>query len=98
MVRKVASQGTNHARVQFELPASLWADRVIIVGNFNQWCPMSTPLKQTQDGSWRVVVDLPTGKHYQYRYLINGEWRADFQADGFVTVTEGIHNSVLNLT
>lgn len=96
MIGKTLSPLVGHARIQFELPASLWADRVFVVGDFNQWCPTSTPLTQARDGAWRAVLDLPTGHQYYFRYLVNGEWRAEFQADGFATA-EGLPTSFINL-
>jgi hypothetical protein len=67
---------------------------VFVVGDFNQRTPI--PLHQVQDGTWRAVLDLPTGHQYRFRYLVNGEWRAEFQADGFATA-EGLPTSLLNL-
>ena len=95
MICKTHSPRSGHVRVIFELPATLWADNVFVVGDFNQGSPI--PLQQADDGAWRAVLDLPTGHHYHFRYLVNGEWRAEFQADGFATV-EGLPTSLLNLT
>lgn len=98
MIYKRLSSQTDHARIIFELPDSLWADRVFVTGDFNQWSPTQTPLIQERDGAWRATLDLPAGKRYQFHYLINGEWHTDFQADGFVTDGEGLPNSIINLT
>ena len=94
MIYKTRSPRMGHARVIFELPATLWADRIFVVGDFNQGSPL--PLQQADDGAWRAVLDLPTGHQYHFHYLINGERRAEFQADGFAGA-EGLPTSFLNL-
>jgi len=73
MIYKRLSSQTDHARIIFELPDSLWADRVFVTGDFNQWSPTQTPLIQERDGAWRATLDLPAGKRYQFHYLINIE-------------------------
>jgi len=96
MIHKTVSPRPAHAQVTFELPASLWADKVFVVGDFNHWSATSTPLTQTRDGVWRATVELPIGQQYQFRYWVNGAWTADGQADGFVS-HEGLSNSILSL-
>lgn len=96
MIYKTTSSRPKYAQVTFELPASVWADQVYVVGDFNHWSPTGTPLLQSRDGRWRATVELPVGQQYQFRYLVNGTWTADFQADCSVD-HEGILCSVLNL-
>ncbi len=81
MIYKAASPLPKHVRVTFELPASLWAGQVYVVGDFNRWSDHATPLQQARDGAWRATVDLPTGRCYEFRYLIDGQWRMDAQTD-----------------
>lgn len=53
------------------------AHTVSIVGDFNDWDPHATPLTETGDGLWSVVVPLPPGV-VTYSFLVDGnEWRAD---------------------
>lgn len=37
MVRKTRSTEIEYVRVFFELPAYLWADRIFVGGDFNDW-------------------------------------------------------------
>lgn len=83
MIHKTPSPVAGHMRVVFELPATLWADRIAVAGDFNQWCSASTLFRQAPDGAWRAVLDLPVGRQYCFRYLLNGDWHTDGQADGF---------------
>lgn len=98
MVHKLHSPLANHRRVLFELPSSLWADRVFVVGNFKQGAQVRTPLTQARDGVWRATLDLPVGRQYQFHYLVNGAWTADFHADGFVPGEGRVSDSVLDIS
>ncbi len=53
------------------------AARVSVVGDFNDWDPDATPMAETGDGVWSVVVPLQPGS-IRFSFLIDGrEWRAD---------------------
>ena len=97
MIHKSHSPIVGHTRVLFELPASLWAHQVSVVGDFNQWCPQQTPLTQERDGAWRTALDLPRGQHYHFHYVVDGEWRTERHADGFTTLRSGCPTSLLHL-
>ena len=61
------------------------AKRVHIVGDFNNWKRKATPMKKLKSGAYQIVIDLPCGREYQYRYLINGAtWENDWDADKYV--------------
>ena len=66
--------------VQFVLVAPA-ADRVALVGDFNDWQSDATPLVAAPSGGvWTVMVPLAPGQH-QYAFVVNGsEWLADPQA------------------
>lgn len=86
-------------RVCFELPKEAVANckKVCVVGEFNNWNTRATPLKRRKDGSFAVTIDLPTGREYQFRYLLDGTvWENDWNADKYVpTCYEGYENSVV---
>jgi hypothetical protein len=98
MIHQCASSIAGHLRVTFELPASLWADDVCVVGNFNQWQPGHTPLRQARDGRWRAALDLPVGQQYHFRYQVDGAWHTDNQADDFSADPAGLPTSLLDIT
>jgi 1,4-alpha-glucan branching enzyme len=97
MILKEASATPGKVRVTFELPNSIWAERVYLVGAFNDWDRTRTPMRQTgPDGSWRVTLELDAGGEYQFRYLIDGEtWYNDNSTDTFVANDYGSDNSVV---
>jgi len=72
------------ARVTFILPNSTWADTIYLVGDFNGWNHSSHPFQRGREGTWTLTLDLEAGRCYQFRYLRDGEWINDSQADGFV--------------
>ena len=96
MIHKQPSSYPGYVRVVFELPSCLWADRIYLIGDFNQWDEHATPMRQERDGVWRATVDLPAGKEYQFRYMIDGQWKTDYHADGFAQGIYGADNSVVH--
>jgi 1,4-alpha-glucan branching enzyme len=82
-------------RVTFALPATIWADTVHVVGDFNGWNERATPLRLTET-AWMTTLELEAGREYQYRYLLNGnEWHNDWHADRYVPNAYGGDNSVV---
>src|SRR5262249_37560131 len=54
------------------------AEKVNLVGDFNQWSPTAMPMKKGDDGIWRVTVPAPPPGKYNYKFLVNGsEWIDD---------------------
>lgn len=98
MIHKTPSPSPGHVRVIFELPACIWADRIFLVGEFNDWNTAITPFAQGRDGVWRATVDLPVGQQYQFRYLVDGSWQTDYHADGWVHNNFGSQNSIVDIT
>jgi 1,4-alpha-glucan branching enzyme len=52
------------------------ARNVMLVGNFTDWEQHPIELKKQKDGTWRTTVTLEPGE-YEYRFLVDGEWRDD---------------------
>lgn len=101
MIYKRAMPDAGLVEVIFELPAGFWADRVALVGDFNGWDPESLPFHQDRDGCWRLRLALPVGQHYQFLYLVDGEWCSDYcaaEAGSVVDNPFGGHNCVLDTT
>jgi 1,4-alpha-glucan branching enzyme len=98
MIEKESAK-SGRVRVTFELPAALWVERVNLVGEFNDWDTTSTPMTRdrTHD-DWRVTVELPVGRRYLFRYLLDGqEWLNEWHADDYVETDDGLYGSVLDL-
>ena len=65
--------------------------------NFNNWNPKEHPMQSDGDDAWNKTVMLSPGK-YEYKFLIDGEWREDPQNDQTCPNSFGTHNSVLDIT
>lgn len=83
------------AQVKFSLPDSIWADTIYLVGDFNDWHTSSHPMRRGREGGWSLTMDLEVGRSYQFRYLVDGSWMNESQADGYVHNPYGSDNSVV---
>ena len=82
-------------RLQDEAAGS--AKKAHIVGEFNNWDVRSNPMKKLKNGSFKAIIDLETGKEYQFRYLLDATtWENDLDADKYVPTPYGdSENSVI---
>lgn len=64
-------------RRTFRLPASVGAEAVWLVGDFNGWSSDACLMRRA--GDWfTITIDLERGQVYRYRYLLDGvRWDAD---------------------
>lgn len=89
-------------KVTFRVPATAAKDAnsITIVGDFNNWDIYATPMKKLKDGSFSAVVELETGRDYQFRYLLDEtSWENDWEADRYVPSPYGnAENSVVAVT
>ncbi|UAM97106.1 isoamylase early set domain-containing protein [Polaribacter litorisediminis] len=84
-------------KVTFTVPAEE-ASSVAVVGSFNEWNVEATPLKKLKNGSFKGTIDLETGSSYEFRYLVDGEYVNEQEADGTVwSDFAGAENSLLSL-
>ncbi|PKO21361.1 MAG: glycoside hydrolase [Chloroflexi bacterium HGW-Chloroflexi-1] len=98
MIYKDPLPDGQNVRVTFELPSSIWAERVNLVGDFNDWDTTRDEMRQGRaDGNWRITLTLPAGREYQFRYLVNGrDWQNDWHADRYAPGRFGTDNSVVS--
>lgn len=62
------------------------ADSVYIVGDFNDWNKLQTPMRKLKDGSFTLTLDLEKDRDYAFRYLIDKQtWYNDPEADQYVS-------------
>jgi len=83
------------ARVTFMIPQSIWADKIYLVGDFNGWDRSSHPFEHDRQGRWILTIDLKVCQAYQFRYLCDGEWMNECQADAHVPNPYGSDNFVV---
>ncbi|MFV0365026.1 MAG: isoamylase early set domain-containing protein [Mangrovibacterium sp.] len=71
------------------------AESIAIVGDFNEWDIIATPMKKLKNGEYSVVVELEQNKTYAFRYIIDGEWYNELEADGQEANEFGSENSLV---
>jgi 1,4-alpha-glucan branching enzyme len=84
-------------KVTFTVPAEE-ANNVAVVGDFNEWNTSATELKKLKNGTFKGTVDLETANSYEFRYVIDGTYVNDEQADAYAwNDFAAAENGVLNL-
>ena len=72
------------------------AQRVTIVGDFNNWNLTETPMKRLKNGDFQVPLELPCNREYSFRYLVDANrWENDWYADKYVPNPYGCDDSVV---
>jgi 1,4-alpha-glucan branching enzyme len=69
-------------KVTFSVPAES-AKEVKVVGTFNEWNSEETPLKKLKNGTFKGTVNLDADQSYEFRYLVDGLYTNDDQADSY---------------
>jgi 1,4-alpha-glucan branching enzyme len=93
-----ARNGARTAHVTFVLPAAVGARSVTVCGDFNDWSETAAPLVRHDDGSFSTTLELPVGRRWHFRYLLDGErWENDWAADDYEPNVYGGMDSVLDL-
>jgi 1,4-alpha-glucan branching enzyme len=72
------------------------AREVLVAGSFNDWQSRATPMTKQRGGKWSAEVLLKPG-HYEYRFVVDGQWQDDPMAARFVANAFGALNSVLEV-
>lgn len=101
MLTKKYSKSDAKCKVTFTLPveAIKGAKQVNLIGEFNEWNPeLAIPMTK-QKNQYKITLELPTGRDYQFRYIgDNGVWENDWAADNYVpSPVADVDNSVLIL-
>ena len=69
-------------KVTFVVSADECDRPVSVVGEFNGWDPLATPLRKRSNGTRSATVELPSGGSYRFRYLADGgDWFCESDAD-----------------
>lgn len=97
MISKDPSPNGGKLYVTFEYPGASRTRCVHLVGDFNDWSKVNTPMKRKERGDiWKVRIELDKGREYQFRYLVDEtSWHNDWHADRYVPNIHGSDNSVV---
>jgi 1,4-alpha-glucan branching enzyme len=72
------------------------AKQVHLAGDFNQWSPAKKRMSKYRDGSFRARMALKPGQ-YQYKFVADGVWMCDPEADEQVSDPYGGVNSMVRV-
>ena len=87
------TKNTGKRAVNFEVNDNPGKE-VFVAGSFNDWQPVKKLEDKNNTGIYRGRLMLPPGE-YQYKFLIDGEWRSDASNPNFVPNEFGSLNSLL---
>ena len=76
--RYFAKQNLHRAHFFCDAPQ---AEKVLLVGDFNDWNPRATPMARQPDGRWMASLELTHGYH-EYFFLVDGKPVLDPNATG----------------
>ncbi len=99
-LKKQFSKSKPVCKVTFDLSKDVvnGAKEVLVLGEFNNWQAENGIKMKANKNGYSAVLELATGRDYQFRYLIdNDRWENDWAADGYVTTPFGVENSLLTL-
>jgi len=92
--KQVVSKGKFN-KVTFYTHKMPETDIVYLVGDFNEWDEEVEPMQKLKDGRFKSTIKLNAGKEFQFRYLADGEWHNDWEADKYVSNPFSGDNSVV---
>ena len=93
---KARSKKEAGKQVQFEV-ASEPGSQVFLAGTFNNWNPLAQPLNAKADSErFTTTLRIPVGTH-EYKFVVNGVWRADPNCAAWVANDHGSLNSVVHV-
>lgn len=80
-------------KVSFQFRAPETASSVKLCGNFTNWEQGGIVMKHARSGEWKAQVSLDQGE-YEYKYLVDGHWYNDPQAERQLPNVWGSENSI----
>jgi len=82
-------------KVRFVFTPDQDYEHVFLAGTFNSWSTDATPMANTGD-AWKMTLLLTEGE-YQYKFVADGNWITDEEAEGFHPDGFGGENSVIKV-
>ena len=98
MLKKQYLKSRNACKVTFYTPPELEAEKIVLVGEFNDWRPGATPMQPLKDGRFKATLELSRDAAYQFRYFVDdSKWENDWAADQYVPNPFHGDNSVVKV-
>jgi cyclomaltodextrinase len=80
-------------KVTFTFAPADYYEQVFLAGTFNGWSTDATPMQRKGD-RWEVTLFLAKGE-YRYKFVADGQWITDMNAQSFAPDGYGGQNSVI---
>ena len=97
MARKKSQPAAGNGKKRVSILVKLAGVReVVVTGDFTGWARDRVKLAPAGPGEWGVQLELPLGE-YQYRLIVDGEWRDDPSGSKKVPNPFGTQNCVLTV-
>ena len=94
MKKKAAGRMAKEISFQFTTEAG---SEVFVAGSFNGWDFKKHPMiDNPNSGIYKATVPLAPGR-YEYKFVVNGEWRVDPNCPEWVPNEHGTLNSVMTV-
>jgi len=90
MVGKGSTKGTT----RFSLKAENSVKKVQLAGDFSKW--KATSMTKQKNGTFVAVVPLKPG-NYEYKFIVDGQWRVDPDNGAWALNPYGTLNSVVTV-
>ena len=98
MITKEKSAKGRAIKVTFAIPADSVREQAAVAGDFNDWSETKNPMKyDKKTNQWTCAVSLKPNASYRFRYLVDGEWRNDAEADSYEPSPYFSENSVVDV-
>jgi 1,4-alpha-glucan branching enzyme len=92
MIKK--STGKSGKKVTFQTTAQP-GSAVYVAGTFNNWDARAARLQENAaSGKYSIILSLPSGR-YEYKFVVNGDWRTDASCPETARNAYGSLNSVI---
>jgi 1,4-alpha-glucan branching enzyme len=78
---------------KFKGPDGVKTKEVKLCGSFSNWEEGAVFMTKAKSGEWKTIVSLLPGE-YEYKFLVDGVWYNDPQADKQAANEWGSENSV----
>lgn len=95
MLKKDVLNKGKTVKVTFYTHKLLDAETVYLVGDFNEWSETEHPMEKLKDGRFKLAIKLAPNQEYQFRYLADGEWHNEWEADKYLPNNFEGDNSVV---
>jgi len=95
MIHKKFSGNTCFTTFVLPLPYATFAKEVQLVGSFNKWDPTASPMGRVGQ-TFMTELPIPINGFYAFRYIVDGKWLNDLNADNYVPNPFGSDDAILS--